>query len=660
VRRLVWVDIQQDRDFKRVDGRYDWREGTAFSAADIVPPLRRTRAFTASSNFYANPSGTLSVSNNTNSGVYCSGCTAPVSGTTNSSTYAVPLAVAGSAVQCFDSGTNGSDPQGFANYDAAGNPQPYPPDTTVTQTIAADYTLAWAGNQQTASSAGLISGSIKIGLQVIKTVKTGFPSPGAVITGIVGIFEYFLENSCKESGNYFNVTSAATNGAAASSTINTNLGFAVAGPTGSTPPGLQLNPSALKLNGSHLWLNNEIVADEGLSDYSCIGCGNTNAIDLNWDNFNPCHYKPVAECSLQPSQTPTVTSGTGNVNCGPANAKCPFPAADWPATNGRQQIYAGMSGGSTGVLWSCDPFYQSNCGSLYLDSGNNVSALAYNGSNAIFMGDSNADLYACSPSISGACNETGTTGSHDQITALAYSAANSIFAAIYNTGGINAGQLWVCNPVLSGSAHCTQTYEFGNGVKISDLVSLSPYVFAAGSNGSIYQCSLSSLTCGATFTFSKGVGVESLTTAYGQLWAGLSNGQLWTCNPTGTSCSPWDTLSTGAAITSLAPGPNHTVYVGAPVSNSPTQVGIWQCGTGGANDCTGVTTTSTVSALTYANNYLYYGTTDGAYIYQCIPNPSAVAPCTQLDSGSESSQYIGAMVAAPPAPPAPKPSVPPG
>jgi hypothetical protein len=179
------------------------------------------------------------------------------------------------------------------------------------------------------------------------------------------------------------------------------------------------------------------------------------------------------------------------------------------------------------------------------------------------------------------------------------------------------------------------------------MVSLSPYVFAAGSNGSIYQCSLSSLTCSATFTFSK-VSVDSLTTAYGQLWAGLSNGQLWTCNASGTSCSPWDTLSTGAAITSLAPGPNHTVYLGAPVSNSPTQVGIWQCGTGGANDCTGVTTTSTVSALTYTNNYLYYGTTDGANIYQCNPNPTAVGPCTQLDSGSESAQYVGAMVAAPP------------
>jgi hypothetical protein len=61
-----------------------------------------------------------------------------------------------------------------------------------------------------------------------------------------------------------------------------------------------------------------------------------------------------------------------------------------------------------------------------------------------------------------------------------------------------------------------------------------------------------------------------------------------------------------------------------------------------------VTTTSTVSALTYANNYLYHGTTDGANIYQCNPNPTAVGPCTQLDSGSESAQYVGAMVAAPP------------
>jgi hypothetical protein len=107
----------------------------------------------------------------------------------------------------------------------------------------------------------------------------------------------------------------------------------------------------------------------------------------------------------------------------------------------------------------------------------------------------------------------------------------------------------------------------------------------------------------------------------------------------------------------LTAGPNHTIYVGAPIANSPQSTGVYQCSTGGANSCSPVTDSSTVTSLVYANNYLYYGTSDGAYIYQCPPNgPSG--PCTQLDTATESSQYIGAMLAAPPGPPAP--SAPPG
>ena len=35
---LITIRIEQDRDFKRVDGRYDWREGVAFSPLDRVAP----------------------------------------------------------------------------------------------------------------------------------------------------------------------------------------------------------------------------------------------------------------------------------------------------------------------------------------------------------------------------------------------------------------------------------------------------------------------------------------------------------------------------------------------------------------------------------------------------------------------------------------------
>jgi hypothetical protein len=684
-RRLLWIDVQQDRDFKYVDGRYDWREGTAVGAGDRTAPRPSLAAHAAAGT--SNPYGTLSVTNNTAAGVYCQGSSCPlvnsstglpgtISGTSNSSTYGIPLAVAGDAVQCFDQGSNGSDPAGFANYNSAGDPQPYnagtvsaasggsgvtllpnTTGTTVTEGLAADYSLAWAGNQQTAGTSGFISGTAKLGLQAIKAGLGGMVSPGAIVTGILGIFEYFLENSCKESGNYFNVTSTETNGAAASTTINAQTAnFEIAAHTGSTPPGLQVNPSSIAPpsgSGSALWLNNDVAINTGFSDNICEcsqSVGN-NAIYMNWQAYNPCGSAGFgnnpAECSLSPPQTPLVTSGTGSINCGQANTGCPFPQADWPATNGRQLIYAGLGGGSSGVLWGCDPFFMFNCQSAYLDSGNNITALAFNGSNTIYMGDSNASLFTCSPSTSGGCTESITLGSHNGITALAYG-NNTVYAGVYTGGGINNGELNRCSVSTHGSLGCSLTYTFPNGAKVTGLVYANGVISAGVNNGVLYNCTQSNGSCTPDFTFPKGDDVESLTAAYGQLWAGLSNGTLWTCTIGGTSCSPWDTLSTGAAITSLTPGPNNTVYLGAPVTNNPTAVGVWQCGTGGSNDCNGVTATGTVASLVYANNYLYYGTSDGANLEQCNPNPTAVAPCTQLDYGSVSNQGINAMLAAPP------------
>jgi hypothetical protein len=677
-RRLLWIDVEQDRDFKRVDGRYDWREGTAFGPADKIPPPRGGVAFTAGE---ANPSGTLSITNNTAAGVYCKGSQCPlvnsstglpgtISGTMNSSTYGVPLAVNGGAVQCFDQGDN-SNPAGFANTGTTGYPQPYSAGTasaasngsalpnttgtTITEPIAANYSLAWAGNQQTASATGAIMGGVKLGLQVLKA-PFSFVSPGAVITGILGIFEYFLENSCKESGNYFNITAAETHGAAVSSTYdaNTSQFYYYAG-SGSTPPGLQLNPSALKLNGSRLWLNTDVAIATGLATNDCLcssSVGN-NAIELNWNNYNPCISSPAAECSLTPPQAPVVTSTTGDVNCGTSNTHCPFPAAGWPPTNGVQPIYAALSGGSSGVLWSCNPFYHSNCTSAYLDSqAGQINAMT-GANNAIYMGDNNGYLFACAASISGVCNQTYSFGSRDPVTALA-TPGNGMFVAVYDESGINAGELDDCDANLSGSASCSRVYSFPNGTRITSMVSANGGVEAGGNNGVLYYCSNStSGVCTTSFTFPNGEAVDSVTVAYGQAWVGLANGTLWTCTQGGTSCSPWDTLpnqgqSSPPAITSLTPGPNHTVYLGAPIKNQPQDTGVWQCGTGGSNSCSAITDGSTVTALVYANDLLYVGTSDGASLSECPPTGFS-GECTQLDVGSESGQYISALVAGPPA-----------
>jgi hypothetical protein len=677
-RHLLWIDVEQDRDFKKVDGRYDWREGTAVGAGDLAPPRPSLTAHAASTS--SNPSGTLSITNGTAAGVYqnCTNCVGKtsglpptISGTLNSSTYAIPLAVAGDAVACFDSGTNGSNPTGFANLNPSGQPTPYSAGTvsapssgssfpvtsgtTVTETLAGDDTLTPAPNTQTADTSGYIGSTVKLGLQAAKSVFS-YPSPGAVVTGVLGVIVYFLENSCDDYGNFFNVTSGETNGGLTSTTIDApqTMGFGIAAPTGSTPGGLQVGPSSLAVptgspSGSSLWLNNDIVVASPFADAGC-NCSSyqgNSAIYTNWQTTNPCSSTyGAAECSLSPPQSPPVNySGT---NCGKSNASCAFPAANWPAAADapRSLVYAALSGGTTGVLWGCDPFYYFNCYTGYQDpNSGTINALAYNGSNTIYMGDNDANFITCS-SETGDCGSTNIEGK-SQITALAYT-GSGVLTAVYDENGINEGELWNCN-VSSGTCNQVTPSPFGNGISITSMVSFNGSVFAAGNNGTIYVCSNSG-SCSKGFTFSgKSISVDSITSAYGQLWAGLSNGQLWTCNPTATSCSLWDTIANGPAVTSLVAGPNNTVYLGAPTTSNG--YGIWQCSTGGSNSCTGVQDTTTVTSLLYANGYLYYGTNAGAGVYKC--NPSSPYGCSQLDNSAgtnealNTKQYIPAMLAAP-------------
>ncbi len=670
-RRLLSIDVQQDRDFKRVDGRYDWREGTAVGAADKARPRQSDLAFASAGT--QNPYGTLSITNNTASGVYCSGCAlvnkstglpGTNSGTMNSSTYAIPLAVAGDAVQCFDQGTNGSDPAGFANYDAAGNPQPYSAGvsqagtpggitlpltsgTTVTEGLAADYSLAWAGNQQTADTSGFISGTAKLGLQAIKVGITGMLSPGAVITGIVGIFEYFLENSCKESGNYFNVTSTETNGAAASSTFNASTELWETDPgTGSTPPGLQVNPSSLTQGGSQLWLNNDAAVATGLADNAC-DCSNSvgnNAIELNWLNYQPClNGYPASQCSLQPPQSPTASSPTGSVNCGTANASCAFPAAPWPPPAGQLQVYAGLSGGSNGVLWSCDPNNPKNCGSPYTVGGNDLSSMLYGGG-SIWVGLSNATVLKCTPTSSNVCNPAYSLGSDNAITAMAYN-NGTIYAAVYLNvppppGTVAQGLLYSCQPT-----GCTELYPFGAHTKVNAIVYANGVLYVAASNGLLYSCSPSTVDDCTTLDDTGGPSINALAYANGRLYEALNSGVLWECDPSlPAACETLDTA--GAPITSLISAANGSLYAGVPeVSGNPSSGFVWQCNATQAKSCTQLTTAGPVTQLLYANSALYYGTGDSGYLYKCAAN--APGNCQQLDVGSESKQYISALVAAP-------------
>ena len=514
----------------------------------------------------------------------------------------------------------------------------------MTEGLAADYSLAWAGNQQTADTSGFISGTAKLGLQAIKLGITGMASPGAVITGIVGIFEYFLENSCKESGNYFNITSTETNGAAASSTFNASTQLWQTDPgTGSTPPGLQVNPSSLTQGGNQLWLNNDAAVATGLADNIC-DCSNSvgnNAIELNWLNYQPClNGYPASQCSLQPPQSPTASSATGNINCGTANASCAFPAAPWPPPAGQLQVYAGLSGGSNGVLWSCDPNNPKNCGSPFTFGANNVTSMQYAG-NAIWVGLSNAEILACFPSPN-VCSKQNAIGSNNGITSMAYN-NNTNYAGVYTGSGINEGLLYSCTPV--SVTNCTQLDSLGNGVKANAIIYMNGVLYVAASNGLLYSCSPSTANDCTTLDDTGGSSINALAYANGRLYEALNNGVLWECDPTVAAlCETLDTA--GAPITSLISAANGSLYAGVPeVSGNPHSGFVWQCNATQANSCTQLTTAGAVTQLLYANSALYYGTGDSGYLYKCAAN--APGNCQQLDVGSDSKQYISALVAAP-------------
>jgi hypothetical protein len=170
----VWIDIEQDRDYQSVDGSYDWREGSAATATIGARPAAassgsasarasdRPTAHASAKGSIAeeecrgdtsHPCGYLTVRNQTANGIYCpSGAAsattngekcggygsrsgsragpATVNGTMNQ--MGVNVGVSGSAVECLVEGSEGnqpSNPVGFSNVDAEGNPQPYTPGT---------------------------------------------------------------------------------------------------------------------------------------------------------------------------------------------------------------------------------------------------------------------------------------------------------------------------------------------------------------------------------------------------------------------------------------------------------------------------------------------------------------------------------------------------
>lgn len=371
--RLISVQVEQERDFKWVDGNYDWREGTAFSPADLIPgPLRPGEARASGS---AHPEGTLSVTDATAAGVYCqhgcpqwdgsTGSPGTVAGTENSS-FAAPLAVSGVASVCFEQGSHGSNPEGFANFGADGKPQPYwagtvtgsydngieelpaVSGTTVTEGITAYDGLHSPSEEESAIVAASAVEKTSLGLDAIKvgagapasglSYAISYPSPGAIVSAVLGLSQYLIGRSCDGTPNLLDLSAAETGGGAFSAEIEAQVerfGFYLPGAGGAA--GVQLNPSTQTLEGSPVYLMPRLVLGTGLADNICDCRGGTgnNEIYLEWTNYEPCsgYYGTSLDCSTAaPTDSYPVGGGGSQVDCGAGDTACDFPAAAGAAT----------------------------------------------------------------------------------------------------------------------------------------------------------------------------------------------------------------------------------------------------------------------------------------------------------------------------------------
>lgn len=166
--RRITVDVQQVRDYKKVDGSYDWQEGASWTAAD---DSLHTAVGTENSS--------VSVLNNTNAGIYTvggggSGGQASAVQDSSSSAYGTAVSLSGQSVECIEQG-DGSDPAGFSllnGWDIQDNLPPgvLPAGDTVTEEVNADDSLGTTGLGVAENAA---AGAIDVGLSV-----GGYATPG--------------------------------------------------------------------------------------------------------------------------------------------------------------------------------------------------------------------------------------------------------------------------------------------------------------------------------------------------------------------------------------------------------------------------------------------------------------------------------------------------
>jgi hypothetical protein len=350
-RRLVNIHVFQYRDYKRVDGKYDWIEGTTFSAVTL--PLRALD----------NPGGAVTVTNDTGKGVWDWGSNtfyveqlygpqgdypylnllSQQPGSTN-----VPgtfVAMSGQAISCLYQGTDSSNPNGFD----IGLGQ----NTSVSQTIVADDSTFDRPNTDTeaasASDAALWTMKAEVtGASIAAGIAFGGPFllPISLITN----FLLFGGGNCSSQPNVFLLAAVTGDGEGAASynwaiwdgcngtcgglaTVYTAPWQSSAPDVDAAPASnsVQLAPDSQKtFNGQALWLGQVWTGGCGVgdaSDSNTSGCTSQNTISLRWFARPPCPWYygmyvngglqgGAAFCWQSPPTSPQVDyCGTNNAGC---------------------------------------------------------------------------------------------------------------------------------------------------------------------------------------------------------------------------------------------------------------------------------------------------------------------------------------------------------
>jgi hypothetical protein len=381
-----------------------------------------------------------------------------------------------------------------------------------------------------------------------------------VISDVLGIFEFFLENSCKEQGNYFNITGAEAKGGTFSQIIEAkNETWGTYPGTGRTPYGTQYNPSLIGYEKKPLRLNPVGAVTPGLADNACIDCGANNVVEMSWAGYNPC--PDGYNCAGEPPASPIVSDAAAELNCGSGNKRCPFPAAGFPRKP--KPVFLGLSNGE---LLTCNATRITECSELD-DAGDNYIASLQWDEGRLWSGISNGVVWQCPPEVANACETIGEGGKHT---------------------GVN-------------------TVVHGNG-----------RAYAGYSDGNLFSCPENSTAGCITLDSTGGESINALAIApNGNLIAGRHDGVVWNCSPTKeNSCTEFELA--GSPVLSLAQGPNNTFYAG--IENGT----IWECPLNVANACTTLETAPRgVEAVAYANGKIFAGyennNLEGSYLLACTP-----------------------------------------